>query len=66
MGGTVGGVFVLCGLVPLVGGDSVVHEPETRSVGPEIRSQNPRRPEDLSPKGGREGSPKDPPHLLPS
>lgn len=34
MGGTVGSMFVLCGLVPLVSGHSVVHEPETRGTIP--------------------------------
>lgn len=32
--GTVGSMFVLCGLVPLVRGHSVVHEPETRGTIP--------------------------------
>lgn len=48
VGGTVGGVLVLCGLVPLVGRDPVVHEPETRSTGPEnsvTDSQEARRPQ---------------------
>lgn len=55
VGSTVGGMFVLCGLVPLVGGDSVVHEPETRSTGPEnsvTESQEARRPQPYRWKGG--------------
>lgn len=34
VGGTVGSMFVLCGLVPLVSGHSMVHEPETRGTIP--------------------------------
>lgn len=58
MGGTVGGMFVLCGLVPLVGRDSVVHEPATRGTIP--GSSVTGLPEVLmisAPPGGKRGIP---------